>query len=335
MHTFKAFVVRKSEDGIVSRMVEERSPVDMPPGAVTVRVRYSSLNYKDALSASGHRGVTRRYPHTPGIDAAGVVVESTDARIRTGDTVIVMGCDLGMNTPGGFGEYIRVPADWVMKLPYRIGLKEAMMYGTAGFTAAQSVDAVMEHGVSPESGPVLVTGGTGGVGVLASAMLARVGYHVTTVSGKTSQHGFLRDVVGVRDVLGRDALEDTGERALSPERWAAVIDTVGGSAVATVLKQTMYRGIVTTCGNVAGAEFTTTVYPFILRGVRLAGIDSAQCPMQDRHRIWSRISHEWKLDTALLDSLTEDCSLDNLGDEIDRMLRGEHRYRTVLVHRES
>ena len=334
MNTFKALVIRVAEDGSVSRAVKERSPEDLPRGEVTVRVRYSSLNYKDALSASGHRGVTRRYPHTPGIDAAGTVEDSTDSRFRSGESVLVMGYDLGMNTPGGFGEYIRVPADWVMKIPYRIGMKESMIYGTAGFTAAQSLDAVVEHGVAPADGPVLVTGGTGGVGVLASAMLVRAGYSVTAVSGKTALHGFLRDAVGVSEVLGRDALEDTSGRALSPERWAAVIDTVGGNVVSAVLKKVMYRGIVTTCGNVAGAEFTSTVYPFILRGVHLAGIDSAQCPMNNRHRIWSRISHEWKLDSTLLNSLCEECTLESISGHIDRMLRGEHSYRTVLVHRE-
>jgi acrylyl-CoA reductase (NADPH) len=279
--SFQALVVRETADGEFTRQIEERALADLPDGEVLVCVHYSSLNYKDALSASGHKDVTRSYPHTPGIDAAGVVEESVAAEFRPGDPVIVTSYDLGMNTPGGWGQYIRVPAAWVVPLPQDLTLRESMIYGTAGFTAALSVHRLEAHGLAPDAGEVLVTGATGGVGSLAVAILARAGYQVVAASGKADAGPFLRDL-GAAEVVDREAVRDDSGRPLLRGRWAGAVDTVGGEYLATALKSTQYGGAVACCGLVASADLPTTVYPFILRGVSLLGVDSQACPMDTR-----------------------------------------------------
>ena len=324
---FKAMVVSRDEDGKFTREVTTRKIDSLPGGEVLINAKYSSLNYKDALSAIGNRGVTRNYPHTPGVDAAGVVERSESAEFEPGDKVIVHGYDLGMDTSGGFGQYVRVPAEWVVKLPAGLDLKESMMYGTAGFTAAQSVLRIVEGGVSPEDGKILVTGATGGVGSMAVAILGKAGYGVTASTGKTEREQFLADL-GAGEVIGREDLTDPSGKLLLKGQWAGVVDTVGGEMLATAIKSTRQRGVVTTCGNVASHELNTNVYPFILRGVTLAGIDSASCPMERRRLVWEKISGEWKLD--ILERICRTVSLEDLDPEIDVILKGGQVGRVVV-----
>ena len=282
---YKALVVRGNPEQGFKRAVEQRSVADLPAGDVLIRVLYSSLNYKDALSAIGNRGVTKKYPHTPGIDAAGVVEASTVDQFSVGDEVICMGYDLGMNTAGGFGQYIRVPAGWVLAKPAAISFYEAMQIGTAGFTAAQCVDRLLHFGLLAEQGPVLVTGATGGVGSIAVAILSRLGFEVTGVTGKESEHNFLHEL-GCTAILDRKQVLGRPGAALLRERWAGVVDTVGGEILASAVKSSRYDGVVTCCGNAASGELPLTVYPFILRGISLVGIDSASCEMSRRQTIW-------------------------------------------------
>jgi putative YhdH/YhfP family quinone oxidoreductase len=324
---FKAMVVREGEEGQFSRSIESRELGDLPAGEVLVRVRYSSLNYKDALSATGHRGVTRSYPHTPGIDAAGTVEESASPSFQPGDEVIVTSYDLGMNTPGGFGQYIRVPEAWVVPLPGGLSLPESMIYGTAGLTAGLSVGKLEGHGLSPDGGEILVTGATGGVGSIAVGILARAGYRVVAATGKPAAEPFLRDL-GAGEVIPREDVRDTSGRPLLRGRWAGVVDTVGGEYLATVLKATQYGGAVACCGLVASPELPTTVYPFILRGVTLLGIDSQECPMDVRRRTWQRLAREWKLEH--LDSLATERSLEELDTEIELILQGQQMGRVIV-----
>ena len=324
---FKAMVVSKTEDGEFTREIATRPIDSLPAGEVFLNVKYSSLNYKDALSAVGNRGVTRNYPHTPGVDAAGIVEHSESGEFQPGDKVIVHGYDLGMDTSGGFGQYVRVPADWVVNLPAGLDLKESMMYGTAGFTAAQSVLRIVEGGVRSEDGKILVTGATGGVGSMAVAVLAKAGYSVTASTGKTAQEQFLGGL-GAEEIIGREDLTDPSGRLLLKGQWAGVVDTVGGEMLATAIKSTRQRGVVTTCGNVASHELNTNVYPFILRGITLAGIDSASCPMERRRFVWEKMSAEWKLD--ILEQMCKTVCLEDLDPEIDVILKGGQVGRVVV-----
>ena len=325
--SFKAMVVSRTEDGKFTREITTRELKSLPDGEVLLNVKYSSLNYKDALSAIGNRGVTRNYPHTPGVDAAGVVEESNSGDFEPGDEVIVHGYDLGMDTSGGFGQYVRVPADWVVNLPDGLELKESMMYGTAGFTAAQSVLRIVEGGVGPGDGKILVTGATGGVGSMAVAILGKAGYSVTASTGKPEQKQFLAEL-GAEEVIGREDLTDPSGRLLLKGQWAGVVDTVGGEILATAIKSTRQRGVVTTCGNVASHELNISVYPFILRGITLAGIDSASCPMKRRRLVWEKMSGEWKLD--ILERTCRTVSLEDLDPEIDVILKGGQVGRVVV-----
>ena len=320
-------VVSRDEDGKFTREIAARKLDSLPDGEVLLNVKYSSLNYKDALSAVGNRGVTKNYPHTPGVDAAGIVEHSESGEFEPGDEVIVHGYDLGMDTSGGFGQCVRVPADWVVNLPAGLDLKESMMYGTAGFTAAQSVLRIVEGGVSPEDGKILVTGATGGVGSMAVAVLAKAGYSVTASTGKTDQEQFLGGL-GAEEIIGREDLTDPSGRLLLKGQWAGVVDTVGGEMLATAIKSTRQRGVVTTCGNVASHELNTNVYPFILRGITLAGIDSASCPMERRRFVWKKMSAEWKLD--ILEQMCKTVCLEDLDPEIDVILKGGQVGRVVV-----
>ncbi len=324
---FRAFFVVKTDDGQFLRQVEERSLADLPPGEVLIRVQYSSLNYKDALSAIGHPGVTKTFPHIPGVDAAGTVVTSSVPAFEVGDRVIVTGFDLGMNTWGGFAEYIRVPAQWIVPLPQSLTFRDSMTYGTAGLTAALCIEALMQHGTQPETGDVLVTGATGGVGSLAVAILAKLGFCVTAVTGKAQHHEFLKSL-GATTILSREDLNDQSGKPLLSERWAAVVDTVGGNTLATALKSTRYGGYVAACGLVGGPELTTTVYPFILRGISLLGIDSVNCSLDHRQRLWQHLATEWKPNQ--LEMIATLVSLAQLSEKIDAILNGQIVGRVVV-----
>ena len=324
---FRALVVTKNDDKTFTREVTERKINDLPEAEVLIRVRYSSLNIKDGLSCMGHPGVTRNYPHTPGIDASGEVAESSDSRFKEGDFVIVSGYNLGMDTSGGFGQYIRVPAEWIEPLPEGLTVKEAAIYGVAGFTAALSVDALQKHGIVPEDGEVVVTGSTGGVGSVSVALLSHLGYNVVASTGKKEEREFLSDI-GASQIISREEVNDESNKPLLSERWGGAIDSVGGNTLATLLKAVKRGGAIAATGLVASSELSTTVFPFILRGVSLLGIDSGYTPKKLRREIWKKLAGDWKL--AKLQKLTIDCTLDQLDPEIDKILAGGQRGRVVV-----
>lgn len=325
---FKAMIVTETEEKQFVRAIGERHVDDLPVGEVLIRVRYSSLNYKDALSASGNKGVTRRYPHTPGIDAAGIVAESSAPNVKPGDEVLVTGFDLGMNTSGGFAEYIRVPAAWVVPLPAGLSLRESMIYGTAGFTAALSCLRLIDNGVAAGHGPILVTGATGGVGSIAVAILAKCGYEVMAATTKGAETSYLRQI-GANEVISSSEVDDQSGRPLLKPRWAGAVDTVGGNILSTAIKVTRYGGTVTCCGNITSGELHTSIYPFILNGVSLLGIDSVNCPSPLRRRVWKRLSGEWKLDH--LDTITTELpNLEALDERIGLILQGKNRGRAIV-----
>ena len=327
MTTFQALLVEKSEDKTFSRSVVERHVDELPEGALLVKVKYSSLNYKDALSASGNPGVSRNFPHTPGIDAAGTVVSCDDNAFNAGDDVIITGYDLGMNTSGGFAEYIRIPSSWAVAKPDGLSLKEAMVLGTAGFTAGLSVQGLVENNVTPEDGEILVTGATGGVGSVAVALLAQAGFSVVGCTGKDSQADFLMSL-GASRVINRDSLLENKERPMLKEQYAGVVDTVGGEFLAQAIKSTQYGGVVTCCGLTASAQLDVSVFPFILRGVSLLGIDSVQCPMPPRVKLWDKLAGDWKLNQ--LEALTTEVGLSQLDEKIDAILKGQLSGRTLV-----
>ena len=324
---FRALVVTKNDDKTFTREITERKISDLPEGDVLIRVRYSSLNFKDGLSCIGNPGVTRNYPHTPGIDASGEVAESSDSRFKEGDFVIVSGYNLGMDTSGGFGQYIRVPADWIEPLPEGLTIKEAAIYGVAGFTAALSVDALQKHGIGPEDGEVVVTGSTGGVGSVSVALLSHLGYNVVASTGKKEEREFLSGI-GASQIISREEVNDESNKPLLSERWGGAIDSVGGNTLATLLKAVKRGGAIAATGLVASSELSTTVFPFILRGVSLLGIDSGYTPKKLRREIWKKLAGDWKL--AKLQKLTIDCTLDQLDPEIDKILAGGQRGRVVV-----
>lgn len=324
--SFQALLVSEKDDEF-SRKIVSRKISDLPTGDILIRVSYSSLNYKDALSATGNKGVTRRYPHTPGIDAAGEVMESNSDLFQQGDQVIVCGYDLGMNTPGGYGEYIRVPVDWVIHCPANLSLFESMIFGTAGFTAAQSVSKIIGHGIHPDQGKILITGVTGGVGSISAVLLNKLGYQVTGVSGKADAQDFFHDL-GVKEIITREQATDQTGRLLLRTRWAGVIDTVGGEILSTALKTTQYGGAVTCCGNAASADLSTSVYPFILRGITLYGIDSGNCPLEQRVSLWEKLAGEWKLDQ--LQQLATQIDLSQINTYINLILQGSVKGRIVV-----
>lgn len=328
MSHFNALWITETPEKTYQHNLIERSIHDLPPGEVLIRVQYSSLNYKDALSASGNKGVTRSYPHTPGIDAAGVVEHSENPAFSVGDAVLVTGFDLGMNTAGGFAGYIRVPASWVVKLPEGLSLRDSMIYGTAGFTAALSIYKLEYAGLTPDNGEVLVTGATGGVGSIAVALLAKLGYHVVASSGKSSAHEFLRSL-GAAEIVSREELQDESDKPMVKGRWAGVLDTVGGAILANALKALKYGGKASCCGLVASPQLHTTVFPFILRGVDLLGVDSVACPMDVRLQLWGKMANDWRLDS--LETLVTEVSLEALKDTyLDKILQGQVQGRVVV-----
>lgn len=324
--SFRCYLVTK--EGAQTRgEVVRRSLADLPDGDVLVRVAWSSLNYKDALSATGHPGVTRKFPHVPGIDAAGTVAESRTADFKRGDEVIVTSYDLGQNTWGGFGQYIRVPAGWVVRRPHGLGARESMILGTAGFTAALCLQSLARHGIQPNAGEVVVSGASGGVGSLAVGLLAQAGYRVVASTGKAAAHELLRQL-GAARIVGRDDVLDTSDKPLLPTRWAAAIDTVGGQTLATILRSLNRDGCVAACGLVGGTDLPLSVYPFILRAVALLGIDSAECPYDRRVQTWQKLAGDWKL--SQLDLVAREVTLEQLPEQIDKILHGQVAGRVLI-----
>ena len=328
MTTFRAFLVEKNEDRTFTRSVVDRELDDLPAGELLIDVKFSSLNYKDALSATGNPGVTRSYPHTPGIDAAGTILESTVANFTAGDEVVVIGFDLGMNTSGGFGERVRVPAAWAVPLPQGLSLEEAMILGTAGFTAALSIHKLERAGMSPEGGPILVSGATGGVGSVAIKLLDQLGYEPHAVTGKEDQHEFLKSI-GAREILSREDLEAGGDRPLLKEQWGGVVDTVGGGMLFNAIKGLRYGQSAAACGLVNSPNIPASVLPFILRHVNLLGIDSVELPLTEKIEIWDKLAGEWKL-TGLTELKKSTFSLNTLSEAIETILDGEMVGRGVV-----
>lgn len=324
---FRALQVNETTDGVFQRQIIERHTDALPEGDVLIRVHYSALNYKDALSATGHKGVTRNYPHTPGIDAAGTVVESNHEKWRPGDEVIVTSYDLGMNTAGGFGQYIRVPAEWIIALPAGLSLRESMIIGTAGLTAGIGLYKMERLGQQPADGPLVVTGATGGVGSLAIGILSRAGYEVIAATGQKTAASYLRRL-GAARIVDRSFVNDTSGRPLLRTQWAGAIDTVGGNTLATLLKGCRREGCIAACGLVASADLPTTVYPFILNGVNLLGIDSATFAASDRLAIWRRLATDWR--PAGLEEMANECDLNGLNDYIDKILAGHTMGRVIV-----
>ena len=326
---FRAYRVFEEADGSFERRIVERSTADLPEGDVLIKVHYAGLNYKDALSAYGNKGVTRNYPHTPGIDAAGEVVESRTQEYKPGAKVIVTSYDLGMNTDGGFGEYIRVPASWVVSLPEELSMRTSMQYGTAGFTAALSVHKLLNAGQEPEAGPVLVTGAAGGVGSLAVLILKKLGFKVIAGTSSLTDSKETIDKLGADDHYDSSMLNDTSGRTLLKERWAGAVDCVGGNVLATVLKACGMNGNVTTCGNIYSQELPVTVYPFILKGVSLLGITSQNTDMELRKLIWQKLAGEWQVD---MDMLTHEITLVGLDKALGLFMSKKNRGRVLLRH---
>lgn len=327
--TFKALYISQEGENF-KKEIKALNSADLPENDVLIKVCYSSLNYKDALSASGNKGVTRKFPHVPGIDAAGIVVQSKSSDFKEGDPVIVTGFDLGMNTWGGFGEHISVPTSWVLALPDGLSLKEAMSFGTAGLTAGLSVEKIISAGITPDQGAVVVSGATGGVGSMATAILSRSGFDITAISGK-NENGFLTSTLGARQIINRDEfIEKYNSKPLASSDFAAGIDNVGGPTLSGILKSVKQYGIVTCCGNVSSADLNTSVFPFILRGLTLAGIDSVQTSMALRKKVWQLLASEWK--PVHLDKMFQEISLDELPEKLDELLLGKAKGRYVLKH---
>ena len=322
---FRAIVVKKNHDQF-DIDINERMISDLPDGELLVRVEYSSLNYKDALSASGATGVTKNYPHTPGIDAAGVVEKSNEKDFPIGSSVIVTGFDLGMDTSGGFSEYIRIPSQWAIQCPDGLSTKESMMLGTAGLTAGLAVDSI-KNTCDIKDAKVVVSGATGGVGSIGVNLLSHLGAEVTAISGKIDEKRFLKKL-GATEIIERNHFIKATKLPLNKGMYNAALDVVGGSMLSSILSSMYQNGIITVCGNVGGPKFETTVFPFILRGNSLVGIDSANSPIDKRKMIWKHFSSDWKLDG--LEKYSKIVDLENLIPEIKNILAGKQMGRIIL-----
>ena len=324
---FRCVLVEKDDAGEVQASHCEKSIEELPQGDVLIRVHYSSLNYKDGLAATGHPGVAKSLPHVPGIDAVGVVARSSSDSFSEGDEVIVTGYELGAGRWGGWSEYIRVPADWIVPMPAGVSMKETMIFGTAGFTAGLSVAGLIHHGIRPDSGKIVVTGSTGGVGILSVMILAKLGYEVVAVTGKEDKHDWLKNL-GASEVLPRDAVCDDSSRPLLKSQWSGAVDTVGGNTLGTLLRSVNIDGCVTACGLVGGLEIPTTVHPFILRGVSLVGIASAWTPMEKRLEVWKKLLGDWK--PANLEEIVRETSLGDVLGDVPEILAGRVFGRIVV-----
>ncbi len=313
----KAYIVEKIEDKKFESGIQDIDIPSINENEVLIKVSYSSLNFKDALSSVGNPGVTRVFPHVTGIDVAGIIEKSNSDEFKIGDAVLVTGYDMGMNTNGGHAEFVKVPASWVIKIPKGITDKEIMTYGTAGLTAALSVNELLNNGVT--SGEILVTGATGGVGSIAVSILSKLGFNVTAISGKEEKIPFLKEL-GAKEVILRKDFDVENKRPMGSEKYNGVIDTVGGNILAEALKVIKYDGVATCCGLTSSHELPTNVFPFILRGVRLIGIDSVECAREKKAAAWEKIADDFKIDT--LKELTNEISLDEIKEAYEELLKG-------------
>lgn len=323
----KAFLVEKTND---KEFISDIKQVSIPKCAeneIVIKVTYSSLNYKDALSSIGNPGVTRNFPHITGIDVAGTVYESTSNIFKIGERVLVTGYDMGMNTHGGHAQFVKVPASWVARIPDSITDKEIMTFGTAGLTAALSINELIANGVKPENGPVLVTGATGGVGSIAVSILSKIGFNVMAISGKKEKIDYLKKI-GASEVILRDIFNEESKKPIMHEKYIAVVDTVGGEILANALKYIKYDGVATCCGLTSSHELNTNVFPFILRGVRLIGIDSVECKLEKKQAAWEKLASRWKINT--LDSITNEITLYEIKDAYKLLLSGKAVGRYVV-----
>ena len=324
---FNALMVRKNDEGKTSAEIEQIGVDELPAGEVLVAVEYSTVNYKDGLCVGPGGGLVRHYPHVPGIDFAGTVEASDDARYKVGDKVVLTGWRVGEAHWGGYAQKARVKADWLVPLPEGLDTRRAMAVGTAGFTAMLAVMALEDHGVKPGNGPVLVTGAAGGVGSVATAILAALGYEVAAVTGRPEATDYLKSL-GATQIVARDEINETTKRPLEAETWAGCIDAVGGDMLARVLGQMKYGGSVAAVGLAGGAGLPATVIPFLLRGVNLLGIDSVMQPYANRLRAWERIARDLPMDK--LEAMIQPAGLADLPELGRAILKGQVKGRVVV-----
>ena len=323
---YKAYLVEENE-GKYNGQIKELEMSSLDDGNVIIKVHYSSLNYKDALASSGAKGVVRSYPFVPGIDVAGEIIESSNPEFVAGDNVVATGYKIGMSVYGGFGELVQLPAKWVLKLPDALNSFDSMCYGTAGITAAACVKKIVDADVSNEL-PVLVSGATGGVGSVSVGILAKLGYEVHAISGKQDEIETLK-TMGASKVILRDDYTNEPAKALDKAIYGGAVDTVGGEILAKMISMVANHGVVSCCGNVAGAMFTSSVFPFILRGVQLSGIDSAESSLKLKKELWDLLSDQWSLN--LTDHI-KTIQIDGIGDEVKKILEGNQVGRVVIKH---
>jgi len=316
----KAFIVKKTEE---NQFISEIKNIQIPEigtNEILIKTTYSSVNFKDALSSIGNPGVTRNFPHVTGIDVTGIVEKSNSLDFLEGDEVVVTGYDMGMNSDGGHQSFVKVPSSWVVKKPSNISAKDIMIYGTAGLTAGLSVNELIDNGISPNSGEILVTGATGGVGSIAVSILSKLGFDVVAISGKEDKISFLKDL-GAKEVILRKDFNIENKKPMTKERFAGVVDTVGGNILAEALKAIKYDGVATCCGLTSSFELNTNVFPFILRGVRLIGIDSVECKIEKKISVWNKLADEFKIDS--LNSITNEILLEDLPEVYQFLLDGK------------
>ncbi|MFG6118813.1 acrylyl-CoA reductase family protein [Thalassobacillus sp. B23F22_16] len=326
--TFKAF--RVNQDGEeFSRGIEEVEIDDLTEGDVVIKVHYSSVNYKDAMASVKNSKIAQKYPLTPGIDLAGEVVESNSEQFREGDKIVATSYDIGVSKDGGYSDYARIPSDWIVELPEGMTLEESMIFGTAGFTAALSIHRLEEAGIRPEDGQILVTGATGGVGSMAIAMLAKLGYSVVASTGKESEHDYLKEL-GAREVISREDVYDGGKiKPLDKQKWAGSVDPTGGNNLAAILGKLQYSGAVAVSGLTAGTDVPATVFPFILRGISLLGVDSVHCTMTIRRQIWNRMATDLKPEEHF-EKMKNEVTLEELPETLNTLLEGKARGRNIV-----
>ena len=323
---YKAYLVEENE-GKHSGQVKEIEMPSLDDGNVIIKVHYSSLNYKDALASSGVKGVVKSYPFVPGIDVAGEIIETSNSEFSVGDNVVATGYKIGMSVFGGFGELVQLPSKWVLKLPAELNIFDSMCYGTAGITAAACVKKIVDANVSNEL-PVLVSGATGGVGSISVGILSKLGYQVHAISGKQDKIETLKSM-GASEIILRDEFTNEPVKALDKAIYGGAVDTVGGEILAKIISMVANQGVVSCCGNVAGAMFTSSVFPFILRGVQLSGIDSAESSLLLKKELWNLLSNEWSLN--LTDHI-KTIQIDGIGDEVKKILNGNQVGRVVIKH---